>query len=268
MKLLLFLTLIVVNECYKLKDLRNRLPVEKSVIIKYMETTSVDFKDDDGKIKPSDIKRHFTGQTVYTYLNDSSEIMTKIDQRFGRAVLMYIKNRILAILTLLISKIDVLIDQKITSSKNFNTTFNIKFEKYRDLCVFPFLFNYGRDVGIVFNTTFFIFTFQQSNFVLKILKQNLKQLSDHLLVKIKDKFNDDQEKENKDIDVLIKKFTLQQLIDQIFIFSDKFCSPKPSNIVLKDLLFKDKHEYQDKETIGFIMKHEKCSISVSYKENK
>lgn len=130
----------------------------------------------------------------------------------------------------------------------------------------PFIFNYGREIEIIFHTTFFLKTLQRNSATvsLKKLRLYLLQLKELFLAKTKNEINETQFKKN---DESIEQFTIKELMDQILIFSDKFCSPKLSQIVSNDLLFNDKFEYRDDEIIGYTMGNEKCSICVSFNKN-
>lgn len=102
--LLLIFTLLVGNyRCHELKRLRNRLPMEKSEVARCMGTVSDDIGDY-SILNSADIQTSFTRTTIGALLEESNGILNLINRRFGRAVVAYVKNRLLAICLLAIKK--------------------------------------------------------------------------------------------------------------------------------------------------------------------
>lgn len=136
---LILITLLVGEECYELNDLRNRLPLKKSDIIKSMKKSLDDLRSYT-ILEHADIRKYFTRKSVGAYMEDASTVLTQIDDRFGRAALGYIKKRLLAYCAAVLKIIDEYEDQKGIMSR-FKVN-EIKFDVNQDFCIVPFLFNY------------------------------------------------------------------------------------------------------------------------------
>lgn len=268
MKFILMLTLIAVYECMRLEDLRNRLPIDKSDMIEYMEKTSVIFNERDVEhdILNSPEIKSFTVETVSAYLSDMDGTLMKIFNWFGKTVLRYIKKKLFIYCNLVINSIDNLIMQGIAIPES-SWISEIRFDKNRDFCFFPFLFNSRFNIEIIFSTVYFF----KTSFITP-LKLDCYQLKVKLLQLI-DRFYLHSERdyievlfhieENNKMSESLKDLYLKQIKYQIFNFADQFCSQKLSPIESNDFLPEKNIEYYENEILGFIMKNEKCLIGVS-----